>query len=188
MNELLRAQLEFCVVWVPLRNAKTIGNWNPDLPLLLQLGYQIIGTPSQVHLPMICSQNGGLNRCHWPVATCPSLLLMWSTPAVAAHIQKRVTWSSLRLPGQGGGAAEGFQSGRWECLMSRQAWINIVQVYCAVGVASVSDTSGCGRVTAQVHAVWRGNAISYKYGKGYVMFSEPKRINLVLKNTAGGFV
>lgn len=37
--------------------------------------------------------------------------------------------------------------------MSHQARINIVRVYCVIGVASVSDTSGCGRVTAQVHAV-----------------------------------
>lgn len=119
------------------------------------------------------SQNGGLKRYHWPVHSYPCvivcdcactrvwLLSVWLILSAGVQVQqKHITQGGLRPPSLCVPTKEGFQSSRWECHMSHQAWINIVQVYCVIGVASVSDISECGRVTAQVHGVWRSNAVS----------------------------
>lgn len=159
-NEFLRAQLGFCVVWVLLRKTKSKNNVIQELE-------QRPFTPSSTWIWN--NRDSSLNSFfHWHPGP------------------QRVIERSPRLPGHCVRTAEGFQSCKWEYHMSHQARINIVWVYCVIGVASVSDASAGGRVTAQVHAVWRGDAISCH--KSYAMFSEPKRINLVLKNTTGCLV
>lgn len=95
MNEFLKAQLGFCVVWVLLRKTKAKNNVIQELehrPLILTSTW------------IANNRDSSLNSFfHWHPGP------------------QRVIECSPRLPGHWVRTAGGFQPSRWECHMSHQA-------------------------------------------------------------------